>query len=371
MLSPRHAVCVAAAVLAALVLAGCTPTPSPEPTLTPTSTPSPGPSNEPLTCDGLAPAELVGAVLTGADGVAPQPVPAVQATTAMLALELAAAGGLNCSWRTGPVPQSEFDGSGEVAYLSVRVLPNAASQYQPVWAGDAPSTETREVGDVTASTAFGEVGWRLAAPVGDAWVELHLAAPGLGTVGSVFDGVNPDTVLDRLAELAAPVFSTLATASPGQLAWPRSESMRQGDAICNGGLNPQGIGMALGAGVIEAEASDPTSAPPRSFHEAAAAAARSFTCDYLVDGVPGPHVTFLVGAGGLFDVLKQADLATTFEPLDLSAIPSYAAGDEALRAIVTDGPASPVYLKVGNSVYEIESHDGPTAVAEAILAQIR
>ena len=213
----------------------------------------------------------------------------------------------------------------------MRVLPGAAAQYQPVWAGDTPSTDTRDVGGIEASTAIGETGWQLTAPVGDAWVELHLAAPGLGTVGSPFDGIDPDTVLDRIADLAAPVFSTLAAASPEQLAWPRSESMRQGDAVCNGGLNPQGIGMALQAGVIEAQASDPTSTPPQSFGDAAAAAARSFSCDYLVDGIPGPHVTLLVGAGEQFDVLKQADLATTFEPIDISALPSYLEGDEALR----------------------------------------
>ena len=370
MLSPRHAVAVAAAVIAALVLAGCTPTPSPQPTSAPTSTPSPAP-NEPLTCDGLAPAELVAAALTGADGVAPQPVPAVQPSTGMLALELAAAGGLNCSWRSGPAPETPNGGSGEVAYLSVRVLPGAATQYQPVWAGDTPSTDTRDVDGITASTAIGESGWQLSAPVGDAWVRLHIAAPGLGTVGSLFDGLDLGTVLDRLAELAAPVFSTLETASPEQLAWPRSESVRQGDAVCNGGLNPQGIGMALQAGVIEAQPSDPTSTPPQSFDDAAAAAARSFTCDYFVDGVPGPRVTLLVGAGEQFDLLKQADLATTFEAIDLSAIPSYADGDEAIRPVVTDGPASPVYLKVGNLVYEINGRDHATAVAEAILAQIR
>jgi hypothetical protein len=368
--SNRAGILAVALAVSAMAIAGCTASP-PVRSPTPAGSPTPAPAAGPLGCDELAPPDVVAQAMTGADGVTPQPLPAVQASGAMTALELAAAGGLNCSWRTGPTPQGEQDGAGELVYLTLRVLPGAASQYQPVWAGDAPSTDTLDVGGITASTAIGEAGWQLSAPVGDSWVELRLSPHGLGWVGSPFDGLAPAAVLDQLASVAAVAFPQIADASPEQLSWPRAASQRQGDAVCNGGLDPQGIGMALQAASIEAEAYDPTTEPPRSFGDAVASAARAMVCDYTVDGTPGPHITFVVGAGEQFDVLKQADLATTFEPIDLSGLPGSAAGDEALRAKVDDGPASPVYLRVGDSVYEIEGRDGAAAVAEAILAQLR
>ncbi len=52
-------------------------------------------------------------------------------------------------------------------------------------------------------------------------------------------------------------------------------------------------------------------------------------------------------------------------------MPGYAVGDAAIVALVTDGPASPVLLKVGDSIYSIHSKDGAASVAEAILGQIR
>lgn len=361
----------ATVVLLSLALAGCAPTPTPGPSASPTPAPTPAPAAGPLDCDALVPAEAVAAAMTGADGTAPSPVAAIDASDALLTIELAASGGLNCSWRTGPVPSSENDGAGELVYLTVRVLPGAAAQYQPVWAGDMPSTDTLDIGGITASTAIGESGWQLSAPVGDAWVELRLVPHGLGWVGSPFDGLEPNAVLGQLAGVAAVAFPTIADASAEQLAWPRAASQRQGDAVCTGGLDPQGIGMALQAGTIEAEASDPTTEAPRAFGAAVAAAARAMSCDYLVDGFGGTTVTALYGAGAQFALLREADMATVFEPLDLTAVPSFAPGDEALRVLVSGGPNAFVYLKVGDTVYEVFSKQDATAVAEAIMAQIR
>lgn len=372
MRSSGFGVVAAAVVLLSVSLAGCAPTPAPEPSASPTTSPTPAPAAGSLTCDALAPAETVAAAMTGADGVAPTPVAAIDATDALLSIELAAAGGLGCSWRTGPAPTPSDDGAGELTYLTLRVLPGAAGQYQPVWAGDAPSTDTLDVGGVTASTAIGEWGWQLSAPVGDAWVELRLVPYGLGWVGSPFDGLEPNAVLAQLAEVAAVAFPTLADASPEQLAWPRAASQRQGDAVCNGGLDPQGIGMALQAGSIEAEAYDPTGEPPRSFAAAVGAAARSMRCEYVSDGFGAATVDVVYGAGQQFELLREADGATMFETLDLSAVPGFAEGDEAVQRVLREGaPNAFVYLKTGDSVYQVFSKQDAAAVAEAILGQIR
>lgn len=352
------------------VLAGCASSPSTG-VASDTTSVSATPAAGPLDCDTLAPAGLVAAALTGADGVAPEPVAALQPSAGTLALELATAGGLNCSWRSGPGPETVYGDVGVSSYLSARVLPGAAAQYQPVWAGDTPSTETRDIDGVSASTSFGDSGWQLTAPVGDAWVELRISSPGIDTVGGPFDGLDPEIVFERLSDLASPVFATLTSATPDQLGWPRSASLRDGDARCAGGLDPQGIGMALRASSIDAALTDPTLTAPTSFDDAVAASARAFSCEYTADGVPSTSVTLVTGAGEQFDTLRQEDLSTAFETLDLSGSPSFADGDAALRAKVTDGPASPVYLKVGDLVYVVTSYDGATAVAEAILEQIR
>lgn len=365
-----HGVVITSAAVVAFVLAGCASSPSTG-TSSGSASASATPAAGPLDCDTLAPADLVAGALTGADGVAPEPVAALQPSTGTLALELASAGGLNCSWRSGPAPETVYGDVGVSSYLSVRVLPGAAAQYQPVWAGDTPSTETRDVGGVSASTSFGDSGWQLTAPVGDAWVELRISPPGIDTVGGPFNGVDPEAVFERLADLASPVFATLTSATPAQLSWPGSASLRDGDARCAGGLDPQGIGMALQATSIEAALTDPTLTEPTSFDDAVAGAARAFTCEYTLDGIPSTSVTLITGAGEQFETLRQADLSTAFEPLDLSGSPSFADGDAALRAKVTDGPATPVYLQVGDLVYVVTSYDGATAVAEAILEQKR
>lgn len=361
----------AAAVLV-LLLSGCVAS-DPTPTETPIAAPTPVETTPtgPLMCDELAPSDLVAAVMTGADGAVVDPVRAIRPTDAFNAVELAAAGALGCSWRVGEPPTAIYSGDADVAYLSIGLLPGAAGQWQPAWAGDAPSTDTLAVGAIEASTAVGESGWQLTAPVGDAWVAMRLTASGLGSTGSRYDGIPPAEMLSRLGALAEASFSAVQAASPDRLAFPAATSQRQGDAVCNGGLDPQGIGMALDVAFTETEVDDPTTRAPDSFEAAVAAAARSYSCDYLTDSMRGPHIAVVHGAGQFFDLLGQADVSTAFGPLDLSAAPGYAGGDAAIRALVTDGPASPVLLKVGDSVYEISSKDGAAAVAEAILAQIR
>ncbi|WP_156891327.1 hypothetical protein [Agromyces subbeticus] len=278
-----------------LLLSGCV-APAPEPITEPT------PVVGLLTCDDLAPEGLVAGAMTGADGVAPEPVPAIRPNDTFAAVQLAAAGGLECSWRVGEAPTTIYDGAGAggFAYLTLEVLPNAAEQWQPAWAGDSPSDDILEVGGIEASTAVGESGWQLTAPVAESWVAMRLSAPGLGTTGTRYDGLAPDEVLARLGALAEASFANLQQASSAQLAWPGAE-LRQGDAVCNGGLDPQGIGMALSETYTEVEVQDPTASAPRSFQDAVGAAARSYACDYLTDTTRGPHIAVVYGAGELFE----------------------------------------------------------------------
>lgn len=361
---------VAAAALV-LLLSGCVASAAPTATSIAEPTPVETAPAAPLTCDQLAPGDLVAAAMTGADGATPEPVPAIRPNDAFGAVELAAAGALGCSWRVGEAPTAVYAGGADIAYLSIGVLPGAAESWQPAWAGDSPSADTLAVGGIEASTAVGESGWQLTAPVGDAWIAMRLTASGLGTTGSRYDGVPPAEMLARLGAIGESAFAMLEGASPEQLAFPAAASQRQGDAVCNGGLDPQGIGMALGTTYSETELDDPTTRAPQSFEAAVAAAARSYSCDYLNDTERGPHIAVVYGAGEFFDVLEQTDVSTAFGPLDLSTAAGYADGDVAIRALVTDGPASPVLMRVGDSVYLIQSKDGAASVAEAVLAQIR
>ncbi|PWC05294.1 hypothetical protein [Agromyces badenianii] len=353
-----------------LLLIGCA---APDPVPTPVAEPSPvkGAPAGPLTCGDLVSGAHLAAAMTGSDAIAPEPVRAIRPTDAFDAVEIAAAGGLGCSWRVGEAPTTFYARGADVAYLTVEVLPDAAEQWQPAWAGDAPSDDTLDISGIKVSTAVGESGWQLTAPVGDAWVAMRLSAPGLGTTGTRYDGLPPEEVLARLGAVAESVFGAVEEATPAQLAWPAAASQRQGDAVCNGGLDPQAVGMALDTTFTEAEVDDPTTRAPQSFEEAVAGASRSYSCDYLTDSQRGPRISVVHGAGVFFDLLGQYDVSTAFAPLDLSAVAGASGADAAIVALVTDGPSSPVLMRVGDSVYEITSHDGATAVAEAILAQIR
>ena len=361
-----------AAVAIVLLMGGCVAS-APTPTETPIAAPTPVATTPagPLMCGDLVADANLADVMTGSDGVVPDPVQAIRPVDAFSAVELAAAGGLGCSWRVGEAPTTIYAGGADIAYLSIGVLPGAAESWQPAWAGDSPSADTLTVGAIEASTAVGESGWQLTAPVGDAWVAMRLTASGLGTTGSRYDGIAPQEMLSRLAEVAEATFGAVQGATPEQLAFPSAASQRQGDAVCNGGLDPQGIGMALGTTYTETEVEDPTTRDPQSFEAAVAAAARSYSCDYLNDTERGPHIAVVYGAGEFFDLLGQADVSTAFAPLDLSTVAGASGGDAAIVALVTDGPASPVLMRVGGSVYLIQSKDGASSVAEAVIAQIR
>ncbi|MFD5864875.1 hypothetical protein ACFWGP_07985 [Agromyces sp. NPDC127015] len=360
---------VATAVLVA-GLAGCTPEPAPAASPDPTAAASPEPVATPLECDDLVAPELVAATLEGGDGTPVEPVAAAYEHDVFTGILLEGVGGLPCSWRVGS-GMPEYGNGSDWAYLRVDVLPGAAGEWQPEWAGDAPSTDTRDVAGITASIAAGDSGWRLSAPVGDAWVRLSISAAGLTGAGSRFLGVPGGDMLDRLAAAAEPVFTSIAGASPEQLAWPAMPS-REGEAACTGGLDEQGIVAAEqlpDGSAVEYTTVDATTAPVEGFTGAVEAAARAFDCDLVVDGgaVPLVSITTARGFGPLFERLREPDGDVAFEPIELADVPAGSTAEAVVRGY-DDGPSSPAYLVVGDSLYRIQG-DGASAVAQAIVHQ--
>ena len=351
--------------LVVVLLAGCA-APAPTPSEAPVSEPAPSASG-PLTCDDLLPTELVAAALTGADGITGDPVPAVQPTRAFDEALLGGAGGLACTWRVGDPPESYFAGGGDWAYLEIAVLPGAAAQWVPLWAGDAPSTAFATIDGIEASTAATEGGWRISAPVGDTWAHVSITAGGLTSTGSRFDGLPDGTVSSRLADVAAAVFTILGDASSDELAWEQAE-LRQADAVCNGALDEGGITAAMqlpSGSTVEYVAIDPTSSAPQHFDAAVRAAARTFDCVLTVDGMVFVTITAAHGLAPKLAQMKEPDGDAFFQELELSGAP---AGAEAVIVRHHDGPPSPLYLSVGGTLYELQGDVAPS-LAEAIVAQ--
>ncbi|AMB59479.1 hypothetical protein [Microterricola viridarii] len=372
----RTAIGVTLSVALLLALTACAP-PAGEPGAAASPPPS-SPSVDPtppaatglLGCDDLVGADAVATVLTGADGARPTPVPAVQPSAAFDSALLGGVGGLACSWRVGEGQQRLGSGDGDWAYLQLSVLPGAAAQWAPVWAGDMPSTDTIEVGGVTASVAEGETGWKLSAPVGDAWVSLAVRASGLTAEGSRFLGMPDGAVAAALAAVAEESFGVLTGAAPERLAWPTLPT-RSGDAACTGGLDEAGIVAALqidpGA-VTGYTVDDARASAPSSLEGAARAVAGVFGCELRTEGFGMTTITvvreFAPALGAMSD---GPDTAVAFAPLSLAgAVPPEAA----IVAVRDDGPRAPVYFTVGGTLYEVYS-DGAQTVAEAIIAQTR
>jgi hypothetical protein len=361
-----NAAVVATASLILLALAGCAaataPTPTPRPT--PTVTPDPVASG-PLTCDDLVPAGLVAATLEGADGVPVEPVAAVNSGYVFDSVLLEGAGGLACSWRVGsgmPV----YNAPSDWAYLRVDVLPGAAAQWQPFESEGVPSPHTRQVGGIEASVSGGDPGWAISAPVGDSWVHATISAAGLTGSGSRFGELAGGGMMDRLVEVAASVFTAIGQADATRLVWPVME-LRQTDAVCNGGLDEQGIVAALQlpeGSSVEYVAVEPNAVEPRSFGEAVNAAARTFDCRLEADGMPSLRISTARGFAALLDRLVAPDGDAAFTPFDLADAPADA------QAVTNseDGRASTAYLSIGGSLYRIEG-EGAQAVAQAIVAQ--
>lgn len=341
---------------------GSSATPNASPTSDAPSTPA---SADLLACSDLASLDTVAGVLAAEPA---DVVEAVQPSDAVDLAVLTAAGGLACSWRVGAGQQMIGDGAGDWAYLSIEILPGAADDWAPPYAGDTPSEDTRTIAGVEATTSSGETGWRVSAPVGSAWVELSITASGLTSIGSRFEGTPAGEVLDNLATAAETTFTTVEPASEAQLAWP-ALAPREGDATCDGGLDEAGIVSALqyGEATTTYTVIDPRAQPIGDLEDAASARVGAFSCELFAEGFGYTDILAVQNGAPIIDELAaQPDIAGALQPITLQGAMD---GESALVARRSDGPRSPLYFSLGVWFFAVSSGDGAQTVAEAIIAQ--
>ena len=352
------------AVMVVLTASACgsSATPNTSPTSDAPSTPA---SADLLACSDLASLDTVAGVLAAEPA---DVVEAVQPSDAVDLAVLTAAGGLACSWRVGAGQQMIGDGAGDWAYLSIEILPGAADDWAPPYAGDTPSEDTRTIAGVEATTSSGETGWRVSAPVGSAWVELSITASGLTSTGSRFEGTPAGEVLDNLATAAETTFTTVEPASEAQLAWP-ALAPREGDATCDGGLDEAGIVSALqyGEATTTYTVIDPRAQPIGDLEDAASARVGAFSCELFAEGFGYTDILAVQNGAPIIDELAaQPDIAGALQPITLQGAMD---GESALVARRSDGPRSPLYFSLGVWFFAVSSGDGAQTVAEAIIAQ--
>ncbi len=323
-----------------------------------------------LGCEDLATVDAVAAALTGADGVVPEPVAAVQPSAAFSSMLLTGVGGLSCSWRVGEGQLQLGDATGDWAYLQIDVMPKAAQQYTALWAGDSPSTDTVDVGGIAASVSEGETGWQLSAPVADSWVKLGVRSSGLMTDSSRFQGMPQGAVTNALAAVAADTFAVLEDASAQRLNWPALETRTEA-AACDGGLDEAAIASALTldpANTVEYVLIDSRASVPDYFDGAVEVAAGVFSCELRTTGHGTTTITAVRGFAPMLPLLRDhPDSSTAFVSVALAGAvePEFA-----LEAVLGEGLSSPVYFIVGDTLYNVYS-EGARAVAEAIIAHTR
>lgn len=341
---------------------GSSATPNASPTSDAPSTPA---SADLLACSDLASLDTVAGVLAAEPA---DVVEAVQPSDAVDLAVLTAAGGLACSWRVGAGQQMIGDGAGDWAYLSIEILPGAADDWAPPYAGDTPSEDTRMIAGVEATTSSGETGWRVSAPVGSAWVELSITASGLTSTGSRFEGTPAGEALDNLATAAETTFTTTATATEAQLDWPAVRP-REGVARCDGRLGETGIVSALqyGDAITTYTVIDPRTQPIVDLEDAASARVGAFSCELFAEGFGYTDILAVQNGAPIIDELAaQPDIAGALQPITLEGAMD---GESALVARRADGPRSPLYFSLGVWFFAVSSGDGAQTVAEAIIAQ--
>lgn len=349
-------------------LASCAPVPvqsaPPEPV---TAEPA---NATPLTCGDLVSPEAAAVALTGAEGVAPDLVEAVQPSHAVELAMLTGAGGLACSWRAGEGQLVVGAEQGDWSYLAVEVLPNAAVDWLPPYAGDSPSDERRTVGQVEATTTAGEAGWRISAPVGSAWVEVSITSSGVISGGSRFEGALDSSILDGMMPAAEQTFAAVEVGTSEQMSWP-TLPFREGEARCDGGLDRVGIenALQLNGAPVEYTLIDARAETIYGLADAVEARIGVFTCELFAEGFGYTEITVVRDFESIIEELEtMPDMSSALEPTVLEG----SVGDEiALQARREDGPRSPLFFTLGQTLYGVSSADGPAAVAEAIIAQTR
>ncbi|BDZ46508.1 hypothetical protein [Naasia aerilata] len=362
-----------AALAALLLLTSCaTPPADAEPSPVPSSpsaepTPTPSSPSGVLGCDDLLGSDLVSAALAGEDGESPEPVAARQPSADLGDLAVDMAGGLTCSWRIGAAEGNplEYRDADDWAYLHVRVLPEAAGDWTAYLFGDSPVDGRATIAGVEAATGCGDFGCAISAPVGDAWVELSVSAFNFALGASPYGSMSIDEIVADLTPAAESVFAATAGAGPDQLAWPDT-MVADVTAQCNGALDPQGVGAALGLSSFSYDEPEITLPPVAPLSVVAAYRAKVYSC-YGSDG----DTVITVARGGddaLRAALAEPDLSTGLEPLTLELAVD---GEVAARACADTSSYCSVLFTIGDTAYQVESRVDAVAVAEAMIAQAR
>ncbi|TFC63062.1 hypothetical protein [Cryobacterium sp. TMB1-7] len=375
MRSPRFRASASLLIIVSASLASCAITPEPSAptkqvtTAEPADTTAEPADASPLTCSDLVTPDATVVALIGADGVTPEVTEAVQPSHALEHALLTGAGGLACSWRVGTGQLGIGAEQGDWAYLSVEVLPDAAADWVPPYAGDVPSEEHRTVGQVEATTSAGETGWRISAPVASAWVDVRVTSSGVITGGSRFENAPLDSVLDGMMPAAEQTFAAVKAATTEQLSLPKL-TFREDEARCDGGLYQLGIENALdldGASV-EYRLLDSRAKTIDGLASAVEARIGLFTCELFAEGFGTTEITVVRDFESTIGQLAaMPDMSSALEPTVLDGSVD---GETAFQARREDGPRSPVYFTLGQTLYGVSS-DGATTVAEAIIAQTR
>ena len=358
----------AAFVLLTVSLTSCAAVPPVRVPAEPSITAEPA-DTTPLTCADLLSPDAAARALTGADGVTPDLVEAVQPSYAVEHALLTGAGGLSCSWRAGTGQQVIGAEHGDWAYLSVEVLPDAAADWVAPYAGDVPSEEHRTIGRVDATTSSGESGWRISAPVGAAWVELRVTSSGVISGGSRFSGASFDGVLDEMMPAAETTFAAITAASAEQLSWPQLP-FREGEARCDGGLDQMGIenALQLDGAPVQYSLVDSRATTIDGLADAVEARIGLFRCELFAEGYGYTEITVVRDFESVIgELATMPDISSALEPVVLDGAVE---GETAVQARREDGPRSPVYFTLGQTLYGVSS-DGAATVAEAIIAQTR
>ena len=376
----RRSLITSPAFLALVVLSGCSAAPraDPSPSVAPAAAPA-------YNCHDLAAIDEVAPVFTTADGTVPIPVAAIQPAVNLTEYAVPALGGLSCSWRVGPAvtsPMQDPVGS-DWAYVSVKVVPNAADSWAPYAVADifslddGPSDTAMTIDGIDAATGCGNnSGCFISAPVGDAWVEIVLTTNWYPVEGGFYAGLTPNVVLSQMQLLAASVFTALTDAQPGQLAWPAVDLVEH-EPDCTAALGSQGIADALGVDSFDYEIWSQQHITSTYFENYVAEQSGTFQCavqpdglpaDLIADGLMGTSVTVGYDLAGLVDTMVARP--------DTRALPTIAlhgaiAGEQAVQMCSELTPFCVLIFSLGQSAYQVESNRDTVAIAEAIIAETR
>jgi hypothetical protein len=167
---------------------------------------------------------------------------------------------------------------------------------------------------------------------------------------------------------AEEAFAAVQAATSEQMSWP-ALAFREGEARCDGGLDQVGIENALGldGAPVEYSLVDSRATTIDGLAGAVEARVGLFRCELFAEGFGNTKITVVRGFETILRELTMPDMSSALEPIVLQGSVE---GEAALQARREDGPRSPLYFTLGQTLYVL-SAEGSATVAEAIIAQTR